>query len=78
MKTYLNTVAFGALLFIIAGMYLFADSSDINSISILALSGLKFAIVSLVFMELKSGHVAYSLILLILYGLFAGSFLIFI
>ncbi|MCP5481348.1 MAG: hypothetical protein H7A21_07950 [Spirochaetales bacterium] len=72
MKGLCNAIVLVTLLLLIAAMYLFAEYRTGSFILLLALSGAKFALVALQFMEVRAAHPIYGIWLLILFVFFAG------
>ncbi|HBS05210.1 MAG TPA: hypothetical protein DEA96_09610 [Leptospiraceae bacterium] len=73
-----NTFVFVALLILIAAMYFFAEFRAASVWLILGVSAIKFALVSLEFMEVRKAHPLYGTWLLILFFFFAGGLLWFL
>ncbi|MCB1307339.1 MAG: hypothetical protein KDK30_04125 [Leptospiraceae bacterium] len=71
MKRYGNIVTAFLLLGIIAVMYIISDNLEGAALLILALSGIKFMLVGLQFMEVRTAHPAYGLWLGLLFLSFA-------
>lgn len=66
-----NTLVFVLLVIAIGAIYFFAESEGVSALAVLIFSGLKFALVSLEFMEVRKAHPAYGLWLLFLFLAFA-------
>lgn len=71
MKRWHNTFALVALLSLVALMYVFAESHIVSAILIIAVSGVKFALVAFQFMEVRKAHPIYGIWLLVLFAGFA-------
>ncbi|GEM_PF-3127423 len=71
MKELRNSIVFAILVLSIIAIFFFAESGEISVLAILAFSGVKYALVSLEFMEVRKAHPAYGLWLLVLFLGFA-------
>ena len=71
MKRWHNTIALVALLLLVVLMYIFAESHIVSALLIMAVSGLKFALVAFQFMDVRKAHPIYGIWLLVLFAAFA-------